>query len=440
MVRGAVCGLLALGLIVVACNEPQSPKAAADLFPTGGALAVASTTTGSDADPDGYLVMVDAAATQAVGSNGLAAFTGLAEGVHEVGLLGVAANCIVQTNNPRADTVVAGVTGGNRFDVGCESKGSLFVSTGTTGVDLDADGYSVTVDGSLSQPVGTNGNIWFTGVPTGSHTVSLSGMAENCTVSGPNPRTVTVTAGGTAPTAFSLSCAPTASGSGSLTVTTSTTGDNVDPDGYTVTLDGTSSLPMGTNASVTITVPVGAHPVALSGVAANCTVGGENPSTVTVPADGAAATTFTVTCSAQPPPPEVSGQVRLGMGSATPGNYVQTVAVDVRADLTGRFTVTDYSDLYPDGTPGSLTTDHTADPATGITTYRNTSNQCGDPSRGVGFDAVGRIANDGVLVSYTVELCDNGPAGSGTDFLSFYVPEKGYGRSGTSTGGDVVKR
>lgn len=439
MVRGAVCAVLALAPAVVACNEPQSPKAAADLLPTGGALAVAVATTGSDADADGYLVMVDATTTQAVGSNGLAAFSGLAAGVHEIGLLGVAANCIVQTNNPRADTVAAGVAGANRFDVGCDSKGSLFVATSTTGVDLDADGYSVTVDGSLSQPVGTNGNISFTGVPTGSHTVILSGMAGNCTVTGPNPQTVTVTAGGTAPTRFSLSCAPTASGSGSLTVTTRTTGDNVDPDGYTVTLDGTSSQPMGTNASVTITVPAGAHPVALSGVAANCSVGGENPITVTVPADGAAAT-FTVTCSAQLPPPEVSGQAQLGMGSATPGNYVQTVAFDVRADLTGRFTITDYSDLYPDGTPGSLTTDHTADPATGITTYRNTSNQCGDPSRGVGFDAVGRIANDGVLVSYAVELCDNGPAGSGTDFLSFYVPDKGYGRSGTATGGDVIKR
>jgi hypothetical protein len=432
---------LAMLCVATACNEPQGPKAAADLTPTGGALAVAVTTTGLDIDPDGYLAMVDdATATQPVGATGLATFTGLTAGEHEVGLLGVAANCTVQTNNPRADTVVAAVAGANRFDVGCDSKGSLFVSTSTTGVDLDADGYTVAVDGSLSQQVASNGYVTFTGVATGSHAVTLAGIAGNCTVSGTTSRTVGVTAGGTASAPFALSCTPTGSGSGRLTVTTSTTGSNLDPDGYTLTLDGTSSQPIAINDAVTITVPAGNHPVALSGMAANCTVGGANPTTATVPAGGTGSAALAVTCSAAPPPPEASGQVQLGMGSATPGNYVQTFAFDVRADLTGRFTITDYSDLYPDGSAGTLITDNGADPATGITAYRNTSSQCSDPSHGVEFDAVGRITNDGATVDYTVALCDNGPAGSGTDFVSFYVPSKGYGRSGIATSGDVVKR
>ncbi len=255
-----------------------------------------------------------------------------------------------------------------------------------------------------------------------------------------NPQTGSVSAGGTASLAFSLSCAPTGSGTGSLTVTTSTTGANLDPDGYTLTLDGSSSQPIATNGSVTVTVPAGDHPVALSGVAANCTVSGANPRTVTVPAGGAGTTTFAVTCGAQLPPPEVSGQGQLGMGAATPGNYVQTFAFDVRADLTGRFTVTDYSDLYPDGAPASMTTDPSTDAATSITAYRASSSACSDPSRGVEFDAVGRVVNDGAIVSYTVQLCDNGPAGSGGDFFSLYIPSKGYGRSGGVTGGDIMKR
>src|SRR5207247_10634259 len=104
---------------------------------------------------------------------------------------------------------------------------------------------------------------------------------------------------------FSVSCAPVGSGSGSLTVTTSTTGYNLDPDGYTVTIDGTNSEPIATNGSVTFTAPAGANPVALSGVAANCTSRRANPQTVTVTAGGAATTTFAVTCGA-PPPAEVS--------------------------------------------------------------------------------------------------------------------------------------
>ncbi len=428
-----------LGL-ATACTDPQSPRPQADLLPTGGVLTVAVTTTGSDIDPDGYSVWVDNSQSQAVAANGLVTFTGLAEGAHEVSVLGVAANCIVQVNNPRAVTVTAGAAGATQVDVACASKGSLFVATHTTGVDLDADGYTVTVDGAVSQPMATNGNVTFTGLATGSHAVAFSGVAGNCTLSGANPQTGTVSAGGTASLAFSLSCAPTGSGTGSLTVTTSTTGANLDPDGYTLTLDGSSSQPIATNGSVTVTVPAGDHPVALSGVAANCTVSGANSRTVTVPADGTGTTTFAVTCSAQLPPPEVNGQGQLGMGSATPGNYVQTFALDARADLTGRFTITDYSDLYPDGTAASMTTDHSTDAETGIMAYRNSSSACADPSRGAEFDAMGRVVNDGFLVSYTVVLCDNGPAGSGSDFFSLYIPEKGYGRSGNVTSGDIVKR
>jgi len=432
-----LCATLGLA---TACTDPQSPRPQADLLPTGGVLTVAVTTTGSDVDPDGYTVWVDNSQNQAVAANGLVTFTGLAEGALELSVLGVAANCIVQVNNPRAVTVTAGVAGATQVDVACASNGSLFVATNTTGVDLDADGYTVTVDGAVSQPMATNGNVTFTGLATGSHAVALSGVAGNCTLSGANPQTGTVSAGGTASLAFSLSCAPTGSGTGSLTVTTSTTGANIDPDGYTLTLDGSSSQPIATNGSVTVTVPAGDHPVALSGVAANCTVSGANSRTVTVPADGTSTTTFAVTCSAQLPTPEVNGQGQLGMGSATPGNYVQTFALDVRADLTGRFTVTDYGDLYPDGTAASMTTDHSTDAETGIMAYRNSSSACADPSRGVEFEGMGRVVNDGFLVSYTVALCDNGPAGSGGDFFSLYIPSKGYGRSGSVTSGDIVKR
>jgi len=246
-----------------------------------------------------------------------------------------------------------------------------------------------------------------------------------------------VPSGGTATTTFAVSCTAT-SGNGSLTVTASTTGSNLDPDGYIVSVDGgAASQPIATNGSVTFTGPAGDHTVELSGVAANCTVGGANPRTVTVPAGGTASTTFAVSCAASAGG-RVTGQGQVGTGSPTPGNNVQTFDFDVRADLTGRFTGTDYSDLHPGGVPATLTTDASSDPATGITAYRNSSTACSDPSRGVEFDGVGR-EDTGGLVNYTVAVCDNGPAGSGMDFFSVFIPSENFGRSGTVTSGDIVK-
>ena len=85
--------------------------------------------------------------------------------------------------------------------------GTLVVSTSTTGAALDPDGYTVTVDGTLSQPVGTSGSVTFDSLVSGPHRVELAGVAENCTVIGANPQTDPVPAGDTARAAFAVSCA-----------------------------------------------------------------------------------------------------------------------------------------------------------------------------------------------------------------------------------------
>ena len=95
--------------------------------------------------------------------------------------------------------------------------------------------------------------------------------------------------------------------------------------------------------------------------------------------------------------------------------------------------------MRPDGRPASLTVDPTADPATAITAYRNSSTKCSDPSRGVEVDANGREDTGGV-VSFTLSVCDNGPAGSGSDFFDVFIPSEGFRVSGTVTSGDIVKQ
>src|SRR5437773_413844 len=242
---------VAILLGATACNDSESPEPDAALLPLPdlGTLAVTVGSSGSDIDPDGYTVTVDGSSSQSVGANGLVTFTGLSAGDHSVALSGLASNCSVSGGNSRTVTVPAGGTASTTFAVSCAATtGNLTVTTNTTGSNLDPDGYTVTVDGGASQAVATSGSVTFTGLSAGSHSVALSGVAGNCTVSGANPQTVTVPSGGTASTTFALSCAAT---TGNLTVTSTTTGSNLDPDGYTVTVDGNSSKAIGTNGSVT---------------------------------------------------------------------------------------------------------------------------------------------------------------------------------------------
>src|SRR5205823_2301627 len=134
-----------------------------------------------------------------------------------------------------------------------------------------------------------------------SHTVELTDIAGNCTVSGQNPRTVTVATSGTT-TTFTITCAAI---TGSLTVTTSTSGGTPDPDGYTVTVSGGggASQHIDTDGSATFDrLAAGGHTVTLSGLASNCSVSGGTSKTVTVPEGGSTSTSFSVSCPTPPPP------------------------------------------------------------------------------------------------------------------------------------------
>jgi len=191
---------------------------------------------------------------------------------------------------------------------------------------------------------------------------------------------------------------------------------------------------------VTATVTAGDYQVSLSGVPSNCTVSAANPRMVSVPAGGTATTTFTVSCTGTQPPPtgRVTGRGQVGTAAPQVGNDAVTFDFDLRADLTGRFTGTDYADVHPGGVPATLTTDPVADPATSIIAFRPSSSVCSDPSRGVEVDATGR-EDTGGIVAYTLAVCDNGPADSGMDFFSVFIPAEGFRRSGQVASGDIVK-
>ena len=267
--------------------------------PDTGTLQVATATTGPSTDPDGYSLSVDGGAPTPIPATGSTLLSGLAAGTRAVALSGVAANCAVNGANPRGVTVTGTEVAALTFSIVCTSlpptTGTLRVTTTTGGSDSDPDGYTVTVDGGAVQPIGINATISIASLSSGSHTVSLGGMAANC-IAADNPRTVTVPTGGTAQVTYAVSCVPAF---GTITTTTVTTGTSLDPDGYVARVNGGAGKEIPANGTVTRGgLAPGTHTVQLDNVASNCQVQGENPRTVAVSGNATTAVTFSVTCAA----------------------------------------------------------------------------------------------------------------------------------------------
>ena len=285
--------LLLLALGAAACDGDNLT------VPSTGAIEVTTVTSGSEPDADGYMLQIDAGTAQPIGVGASIESTDLAPGDHTVQLSGVASHCAISGDNPRTVTIAAGATTTVEFAITCgASGGGLAVSVTTNGPATDADGFSVTLDGSDRGTLGGSGGISVPAVPAGDHLVGLSGVAANCQVEGDNPRTVTVTAGGNASVAFVVTCAAPPANAGTLRVTTASTGADLDRDGYSFALDGGSGQPIGVSASAELAnVAAGPHAVKLTGLAPNCSVQGENPRTVTVSPGATAETGFAITCS-----------------------------------------------------------------------------------------------------------------------------------------------
>ena len=64
----------------------------------------------------------------------------------------------------------------------------ITVATASASIDIDPDGYSLSIDGGPGLPVGVNAAVTIGALPTGKHLVRLDGVAPNCSVSGTNPR------------------------------------------------------------------------------------------------------------------------------------------------------------------------------------------------------------------------------------------------------------
>ena len=189
--------------------------------------------------------------------------------------------------------VAASACGKDKSPTG-PGTGNLQVITTSSGQDIDADGYTVAVDNGSAQAIGASDTIAINDLPEGGHTVVLAGLASNCSADA-SSKDVTIGAGATASVTFTVTCTA-AAGTGSIHVTTTSSGAHVDPNGYTITVDGGQPKSIGASDTTTIGgVTAGSHTVALSGLASNCTVT-QGSTTVNVTVDTPSTVTFNITC------------------------------------------------------------------------------------------------------------------------------------------------
>jgi hypothetical protein len=266
--------------------------------PPIGSIQVVTATSGPA--PTSYDVVLDGASVGAIDASGTRTLESIPSGTHALGLAALPANCQLQGDNPRATIVQTARSVTASFTISCTQPppetGSLRITTFTTGVD--PDGFQVTIDGGAPQAIALNGALTLANVATGDHAVRVVGLASGCTITSENPRRVTVTTGATASVEFRVACPPEPV-TGGIRVVTSTTGIEIDADGYAFDIDRGAAQPIGSSAAITVAdVLEGVHTVTLSGLATNCRVEGTNPQRVIVVGETTIEVSFAVLCTA----------------------------------------------------------------------------------------------------------------------------------------------
>jgi WD40-like Beta Propeller Repeat len=188
----------------------------------------------------------------------------------------------------------------------------------TTGGDLDADGYSVLLDNSQFQLVKDTAITSFY-VRSGEHTVSLTALADNCTVTGPASQKVSVEIGQVTSVTFDVVCLATG-----IAVTARTVGPD-SPDNIRIVVDGGQSVLVAANGAKVIgRLTPGTHQLLVT-PPANCTVAGGNGYTLAVATMKVTDVALDVSCTAAVRLPKIA---YAAYEIATGGRWIEVVNVD----------------------------------------------------------------------------------------------------------------
>lgn len=179
---------------------------------TTGDLRVTTITTGTDIDPDGYLVLLNQAPRAIIGANGVSMLSFVPAGTYAVALSGVATNCT--GGAAQTVTVVAGAQATALFNVSCTAVAYIRVASSTSGTDPDPDGVTLRI--GQGSPTRLRSGTSTLRAPTGSVSWTLGDIQPNCTLGGPTSGTATLAAGDT----LTIDAAATCSAIGYGTATT----------------------------------------------------------------------------------------------------------------------------------------------------------------------------------------------------------------------------
>jgi hypothetical protein len=182
------------------------------------------------------------------------------------------------------------------------ADGRIRITVTTSGADPQTEQYLLTLDGARPLAVTPNGSIIYDAVPDGIHVVHLFALADNCAVRGSSsPRSVDVRGGSVAEISFSVVCSPPITGGFRIVV--STTGTEIDDDGYQLSVAGAPLRTIPVNAEETYQgLAPGLHLVTLKDVADFCEVQGGNPQPYTVVVGKTVRVAIHVRCGGAPAP------------------------------------------------------------------------------------------------------------------------------------------
>ncbi len=170
------------------------------------------------------------------------------------------------------------------------TTGTLRLTTTTGGADPDADGYTLFATDLPAVSIGSNATVSVDVAP-GRYLTLLTGIADNCQLAVPD--TVDVVAGVITPVALPVSCTTART---DLRVTVQTTGEDLDPSGYVVTVDGDLTVPVPSNGQVDLKAANGLRVISLGDRASNCSITGGPAGGVALPREQVTEVSFTVVC------------------------------------------------------------------------------------------------------------------------------------------------
>ena len=184
--------LLALAAACLsACGDPSAPTTN---------LHLSVVTTGVDDDPDGYLVFIGGAVKRVARPTARFELS-LEPGTYELRISDLATNCSVQGPATARVTITQEAPAEAGFRVECRAvAGVIEVSAPTSGRDYPLNGHSVAISAPsgaswlIAAPA--NGAILVTDLAPGEYELRIAPIEGNCSLIGEDTRRATVTVGG----------------------------------------------------------------------------------------------------------------------------------------------------------------------------------------------------------------------------------------------------